>query len=244
MDHGNRMGEGVAMRLVRWLAFLLIVAAPGCGSVVKKPVSLQTVPAPEAGWEYKIQVGDELEVKFFFNQDLNEKVTVRPDGRISLQLVGEIVTAGQTPRELTNTLKQEYARELANPELTVIVRSFAAQRVYVGGEVSRPGEFQLVRSLTVLQAVAMAQGFKDTARMSEVVVIRRNVDRTPLVIPLNVKLAINGTDLAQDMALMPYDVVFVPKSAIANLNKFVEMYIRQMIPVNFGFRLEPQDFRR
>jgi hypothetical protein len=79
--------------------------------------------------------------------------------------------------------------------------------------------------------------------MSEVVVIRRNVDRTPLVIPLNVKLAINGTDLAQDLALMPYDVVFVPRSAIANLDKWVDQYVRQIIPVNFGFRLEPQDFR-
>jgi protein involved in polysaccharide export with SLBB domain len=224
-----------------WLAFLLIVGTSGC-AVVKKPTRPEALPpaqaAPEAGWEYKLQIGDEADVKFFFNPNLNEHVVVRPDGRISLQLVGEIVAAGLTPRELTSQLKQEYSHELSNPELTVIVRTFSAQRVFVGGEVAKPGEFQLVGSLTVLQAVAMAQGFKDTARLAEVIVIRHNVDRTPLAIPVNVKHAINGTDLSQNMALMPYDVVYVPRSTIANVNKWMDEYIRKNIPVNFAFRYD------
>jgi len=232
----------MVMRLVRWLALLLIVATTGCGAVVKKPAQLGALPpsrlSPEAGWEYTINVGDELDVKFFFNPDLNEHVVVRPDGRISLQLVPEIVAAGLTPRELTTQLKQGYAGELSNPELTVIMRTFAAQKVFVGGEVTKPGEFHLVRSLTVLQAVSMAQGFTDTARLSEVIVIRRNVDRTPLVVPVNLKHAIDGTDTAQDMTLMPFDVVYVPKSAIANVNKFLDQYIRKNIPVSFAFRYD------
>jgi protein involved in polysaccharide export with SLBB domain len=229
------------------MAVALISCALGCATV-QRPASLASLPRPdlappEAGWEYKIHVGDELDVKFFFNAELNERVTVRPDGRISLQLVPEIVAAGLTPRVLTERLKEAYSPELSKPELTVIVRSFSAQRVYVGGEVERPGEVRLAGTLTALQAVAMAAGFRDTARLTEVIVIRRNPDRTPLVIPVNLKRAIDGTDLHQDIALMPYDVVYVPKSTLANINKFVDQLIRKNIPVNFGFavRLDPED---
>lgn len=225
----------------------LMASGIGCATV-QKPTRLKSVPradlAPrEAGWEYEIHVGDELDVKFFFNPELNERVIVRPDGRISLQLVPEIVVAGLTPRGLTERLKEEYSRELSKPELTVIVRTFSAQRIYVGGEVEKPGEMRLTGALTTLQAVAMAAGFKDTARLSEVIVIRRNPDRTPLVIPVNLKHAIDGSDVGQDVALLPYDVVYVPKSTLANVNKFVDQFLRQNIPVNFGFavRLDPQN---
>jgi protein involved in polysaccharide export with SLBB domain len=225
-----------------WSLLLLTAAASACAPVVKNPTPLRMVPAPEPGWEYKLHVGDELDVKFFFNPDLNERLIVRPDGRISLQLVPEIVAAGMTPRELTDLLKQEYSKELSNPELTVIVRSFAAQVVFVGGEVEKPGELRLVGPLTILQAVSVAQGFKPTARMSEVIVIRRNPDRTPLVVAVNLQRAIDGSDLAQDLALTPYDIVFVPRSPIANLSKFVDQYLRQNIPINFSiaYRIDPQ----
>ena len=230
--------KGVASLWKVGLLGAFIASGLGCATVHKgaKPESL---PAPdlahEAGWEYKIQIGDELDVKFYFNPDLNEHFTVRPDGRISLQLVPEIMAAGLTPRALTDLLKQEYSHELSKPELTVIVRTFSAQKIFVAGEVDKPGEMKMVGHLTALQAVAMAQGFKDTARQSEVIVIRRNPDRTPLVIPVNLKHAIDGTDVGQDIALMPYDVVFVPRSTIANVNKFVDQFIRKNIPINFGF---------
>jgi protein involved in polysaccharide export with SLBB domain len=194
--------------------------------------------APAPGWEYRIQPGDELDVKFYYSPELNEHLTVRPDGRISLQLVPETVAAGLTTRELTERLKAEYARELSNPELTVMVRTFSAQRIYVGGEVERPAEIRLTPSLTVLQAVQMAQGFKDSARVSAVILIRRNIDGTPLIIPVNLKRVIDGTDVRQDLALMPFDVVYVPRSAIGNVNRWVDQYIRKNIPVSFGFRTD------
>jgi protein involved in polysaccharide export with SLBB domain len=221
------------------LASALIASAVACATV-RRPTPLGSLPVadtpPKQGdWQYKIHVGDELDVKFFFNAELNEHLTVRPDGRISLQLVPEIVAAGLTPGELAQRLKDEYSGELSKPELTVIMRSFGAQQVYVGGEVEKPGEMRLTGTLTALQAVAIAAGFKDTARLTEVIVIRRNPDRTPLVIPVNLKRALDGTDVGQDIALMPYDVLYVPKSTLANVNKFVDQLIRKNIPLNFGF---------
>jgi len=240
----TRTRRWLSMRRLSGCSFSVVLGllvTAGCATVSNptkvsnlKPAELSLPP----DWEYKIQVGDHVDVKFFFNPDLSEQLVVRPDGRISLQLVPEIKAAGLTPRELTEALKREYSRELAKPELTVIVRTFSAQRIFVGGEVGKPGDKPLVGPITVLQAVAMAEGFKETARITEVIVIRRRPDGRPLVMPVNIKAAISGVDVSQDLALMPYDVVYVPRSTMANANLFVDQFIRKMIPVSFGFRVD------
>ncbi|MGH9381484.1 MAG: polysaccharide biosynthesis/export family protein [Thermoanaerobaculia bacterium] len=196
-------------------------------------------PEVESGPEYVIQDGDVLAVKFFFNPELNEEVTVRPDGRISLQLVPEMLAAGRTPSDLTRSLETLYARELDSPEISVIVRSFSAQRVYVDGEVNRGGELDLVNGLTVLGAIASAQGMTDRAYKEQVVLIRRGEDGRPMASELNVEQMRKGR--APDPLLMPYDVVFVPMTKISIWNRWVDQYIRNSIPVSFGFRIDVVD---
>ena len=198
-----------------------------------QPQTLQTRRNP--GPEYRIQVGDQLDIKFFYNSELNEQVTVRPDGRISLQLVHEIMATGLTPSELTQLLTQKYALELKKPEITVIVRSFGAHRIYVDGEVAKPGLFPLVGFTTALQAISQAGGMKDTARRSQVVIIRRGEGDKPLVFQVDLGKAIDSTDISQDIALKPFDVVFVPRSVISNINIWIDQYIRKNIPVSTGF---------
>lgn len=225
----------------RLSVLLGLLITTGCATVSKPTKVADLKPAElsvPADWEYKIQPGDKIDIKFYFNPDLSEQLVVRPDGRISLQLIPEIRAAGLTPRELTEALKQAYSAELAKPELTVIVRTFTAQRIFVGGEVGKAGEQPLIGPVTVLHAIAMAEGFTDSARTTEVIVIRRRPDSRALVIPVNIKAAISGADLGQDLALMPYDVVYVPRSSMARANLFVEQFIKKMIPVTFGFRLD------
>jgi protein involved in polysaccharide export with SLBB domain len=214
-----------------------------CASGVKNRASVESpslannpgIQAPSyPEQEYKIQVGDQLDIKFFYNRDLNEQVVVRPDGRISLQLVGEIMTANLTPIELTQMLIEKYATELKNPEITVIVRSFNAHKVYVDGEVSKPGLLNLTGSMTVLQSISQAGGFKESAQVRDVTIIRRGADNRPEVISVDIKKILNGEDLSQDLILMPYDIVYVPKSPIANINRWVDQYIRKNIPTSFG----------
>jgi protein involved in polysaccharide export with SLBB domain len=226
------------------IQLILILLLTACSTVVKNPMpvdyrAIQTTPFTEQ--EYQIQIGDQLDIKFFYNPELNEQVTVRPDGRISLQLVHEIMTAGLTPTQLTHVLKEKYANELQRLEITVIVRSFSGQKIFVDGEVAKPDMFPLVGFMTVLQAISRAGGMKDTARPSEVVVIRRNVDNKPMVISVNLKKAIDGTNMGQDIALKPFDVVYVPKSPIANVNVWVDQYIRKNIPIytGFGYNVNP-----
>jgi len=205
--------------------------------VVKNPTPLhhQAVQASlNSEKEYRIQVGDQLDIKFFYNPELNEQVTVRPDGRISLQLVHEVMVAGLTPSELTQRLKQKYAPELKKPEIAVIVRSFGAYKIYVDGEVNKSGMFPIVGYMTVLQAISQAGGMKDTARSSEVVIIRRGEFNKPLAFQVNLRKVVDSTDMSQDIALQPFDIVYVPKSAIANVNTWVDQYIRKNIPIDFS----------
>lgn len=196
-------------------------------------------PEVESRPEYVIQQGDVLGIKFFFNPELNEEVTVRPDGRISLQLVPELVAAGRTPSDLTRSLRELYGRELDSPEISVIVRSFSAQRVYVDGEVNQAGELELVDGLTVLGAIASAEGLTDRGRKEGVLLIRRGEDGVPRVAELNMQRTRRG--LARDPMLQPYDVVYVPMTAVTNLNKWIDQYIRQNVPVSFGFRLDIEE---
>ena len=216
------------------LCFSLLFA---CGPVVKHPSPLVVMNPSLQATEYQIQKGDQLDVRFYGSPELNEQVTVRPDGRISLQLAPELKAAGSTPAELTRRLNSEYSSELRNPRITVIVTSFGSNKVYVGGEVGRPGIMDLTGTTTVLQSITASGGLLDTARIKEVVIIRKSLQQgaqKPLIFTVNLEDVVNGSDMAQDMTLMPYDIVFVPKSTIANLNVWVDQYIRRMIPAPFG----------
>jgi protein involved in polysaccharide export with SLBB domain len=187
---------------------------------------------------YLIQIGDEIEVRFRYNPEFSDKLLVRPDGRITLPLIDEVKVVGLTPEKLKKQLTERYSEELKQPDLTVIVRAVANQKVFVDGEVWRAGLVPLAGGpLTVMQAIAQAGGFKDSARRTEVIVIRRNVDGPYFTSVVDVTKAIDGSDKTQDISLMPYDIVYVPKSRIAEVNKWVDQYIRQMLPIPIQYGL-------
>ncbi|HAA03494.1 MAG TPA: sugar transporter [Syntrophobacteraceae bacterium] len=200
----------------------------GCGGpVVKQPVPLGSPqlqgPFPEQ--EYRLQVGDQLDVKFFYNPELNEAVVVRPDGRISLQLVHEVKAVDMTPAELRAQLMEKYSKDLAKPEVAVIVKAVGGNKVFVDGEVGGPKTVDLIGPMTVMQGIAIAGGLKTTARTDEVVLIRRGLDHKPVVTTINLAKVVDGTDLSQDLTLAPYDIVFVPRSKIADVALWFEMYM-------------------
>jgi polysaccharide export outer membrane protein len=187
--------------------------------------------------EYVIEVGDTLDIKFMYNMELNElAVPVRPDGRISLQLAHDMPAAGLTPTQLRKTLNEKYSVELKKPEIAVIVRAFGGHKVFVDGEVVFPGPVDFKGRMTLFQALSQARGLRETARLSNVIVIRKDFEGKPMAANLDMRKVINGTDLGQDIALMPYDIVYVPKSHIANWLKFVDEYINRAVPGGFpGF---------
>jgi len=187
---------------------------------------------------YLIQPGDELDIRFFHTPLLNTVLPVRPDGIISMPYAQAVKAAGRTPEDVSRDLAASYGKVLNDPEVAVIVRSFSDYKVHVGGRVVRPGVFPLSGPLTVTQAIFQAGGFQQEAWLSQTLIIRKKPDGQPMVICVDLWDALEGRDLRQDLQLRPWDVVYVPDSAIALVNKFVDLYIRKNIPANFGFRFD------
>ena len=224
------------MTMTTWLrAIALALLAGACGPVLQAPTPANVVNSEQAAFlaqPYRIRAGDALEVKHRLAVELNDVAVVRPDGRISLPLIPSMTAAGLTSDELEASLRQAYARDLRNVELSVLVRSFATQRVYVGGEVDRPGMIDLVDGQTVMQAVYAAGGMKPTARTNEVVVLRQSDATHRLAFAVNLDDVVSGSDLGQDTRLLPLDTVIVPRSDIAKVNLWVEQYMRNVLPFN------------
>lgn len=221
-----------SLSILMHVLITLLLAA--CATTVTNPVPLQGTPhlSGPVAKEYRIKPGDLLDIKLFYNPELNEQVTVRPDGRISLQLANDVMASGLTPSELTEQLKKRYAAEIGKPEITVIVRTFTFQRVFVDGEVNKAGIIPLTDPMTVMQSISQAGGVKDTAYLKGVIVIRRTVDNKVVATQVNLADALDNTEMSQDIALMPNDIIYVPKSTIANINVWVDQYIRKNIPIS------------
>jgi len=233
-----------AKRGIYILPFAVIFLLMGCSSApdIPKASELTTAPEPKIPRTYLIQPRDELDIKFFYNPELNETVTVRPDGKISLQLVDDLQAAGESPSQLDKMLTQAYARELKEPKITVIVRSFTGQQVFVGGEVNTQGVVEFTTGMTPLQAVINAGGFKETAKPEETIIIRKGQDNRPIPVRVDLENAYYGKNGATPFQLKPFDIVYVPKSTIAKANKFVEQYIQKLLlfrgfSVNFGYEI-------
>lgn len=207
-----------------------------CTTTVNNPVPLATVnqmSQKAATTDYKITRGDELDLRFVYTPELNTSATVRPDGKISAPLIGDIMVAGQSTTQLSESLKRAYGEQVKRPDVAINVRNFAAQRVFIGGEVGLPGAQPIVGQMSVLQAVMMAQGMRETAA-EHAVIVRRGENNERLVFSVNLEDIIEGKDTTQDVLLEPFDVVVVPRSGVANVNLWVDQYIRNNLPINFG----------
>jgi polysaccharide export outer membrane protein len=220
----------------------LILAMAGCQTT--KPVAdSQLTVAPAADLEPRpepvpllnLGPGDVLDFKFFNTPELNDSQTVRPDGKIMLQLIGEVTAQGKTPEELRAELIKRYTPELRNPEVAVIVRSLSDRRVYVGGEVNKPGIIPMPGRLTALEAIIEAGDFKmETAKLKSVVVIRQREGKFRGSV-IDLSGTPNG-EAGPPFSLQPRDIIYVPEAAIVKVDRWVDQYIYKIFPVrNIGF---------
>jgi len=212
----------------------------GCAQTESNIPPIPEVPVPISSGlatlpPYRVQVGDLLDVKLFLNPELNEEVVVRPDGMISTTLAEEVPAYNRTPAQISAALKDRYRSTLTNPQISVIVHTFAPNRIYVAGEVNSPGEFVTVGpNLTVSQAIARAGGVRLSAAQGGVFVIRRGADDKPEVFRVNYLDVISGKDPMGDARLAQYDVVYVPRTGIYEAYTFWNQFVQQFVPINWG----------
>lgn len=186
--------------------------------------------ATAADQDYIIQPADQLDIDFYLNPEFNDSVTVRPDGKITLRVVGDIQASGLTPVRLANELNRDYVRELRSPGAIVHVKNMPGRLVYVDGQVGKPGAVPLEPGMTALQAIADAGGLTDEAG-SHAVLIRRDACGTPAGSKIDLKAAVKDPGSEEDIALAPRDILTVPRSGIANLDLWVAQYVRNLLPV-------------
>jgi polysaccharide export outer membrane protein len=159
---------------------------------------------------YVIGANDVLAVSVWKEPDVSRSVPVRSDGKISLPLVGELQAGGQTPQQLEQEITKRLRNYISEPEVTVIVTDSKSQKVNILGMVVRPGAYLLTSATTVLDAVAMAGGFKDFAKQKSMYVLRQAPDGTQKRIPFNYKDVIKGKNPEQNIRLQAGDTVVIP----------------------------------
>jgi protein involved in polysaccharide export with SLBB domain len=239
----TRNGSNVA-RLVGLVVMASLLGACSMGAAPSSTMDLKqsayVMPeAVESKGDYKIRPGDAIEIRFYYHPDHNQdNVLVQQDGKIELPLVGEVKAADITPNQLSQELKRRYSGNLRDPEIAVRVKTentINQSRVWVGGEVAKVGFVNHRPGMTVVQAVFEAGGFKDTAAIDSVVLLRK-VGEPNEYKPSKIDVAkvIEEGETAGNILLGPSDILVVPKTGIAKLNQYVEQYIIKMMPIRLS----------
>ena len=219
------------------LAFAILLTCAGCSptldSAMDRPASF--APWTDVAEEYRFRPGDEMDVRLLYNPEISDRVRVAPDGRISLALIGSVLAEGKTVDQLSGDLRVKFAKEVRRPDVLVIGRQFESQRIFIGGEVTTPGVITVPGRLGVLEAILTVGGFRDTAWLSQVVLIRRSPNGQPMLRTVDLNALISTGQKSEDVPLQPYDIVFVPRTPIADVDLFVTKYIRGVLPFDSNF---------
>jgi polysaccharide export outer membrane protein len=217
------------------MCFAILLILSGCADPVVNPAPLDEIKPAASNLEpapYKIGMGDEIEIKFFFAPELNDKMQVRPDGKISIMFAQDVQAAGQTPEQLADAIKKALASHVKQLDLVVIVRNFGSQRVFIGGEVFKPGPVQLAAPESMLQVLTEAGWITPHAGPEKIILVRRNPGGKESLYPVEVDKLISGEDLSQNIIVKPGDFILVPPSDSVAADRWVDRNIRQILPFN------------
>lgn len=170
----------------------------------------KSAPAAVDPAGYVIGPDDILAVNVWKETEISRNVQVRPDGKISLPLVGEVQAAGLQPLQLQSQIANKLQAYLSNPEVTVIVQEVKSKKFNIIGEVQRPGTYALTNATTVLDGLALSGGFRDFAKQSKIYVLRVQADGSRARLPFNYKRVVKGKNLDQNVSLQNGDTIVVP----------------------------------
>ncbi|HUJ95574.1 MAG TPA: polysaccharide biosynthesis/export family protein [Terriglobales bacterium] len=170
---------------------------------------------------YRLQASDVVEVDFTFAPEYDQTISVQPDGFITLRGTQDLYAAGLTLAELRQKICQSYAGLLHEPEVSIVLKDFERPYFVASGQVVRPGKYELHGDATVTEALAMAGGFTEAAKHSEVILFRRvSGDRVETRV-LNVKEMLNARNLAEDVRLRAGDMLWVPQNRISKIRRYL-----------------------
>lgn len=207
-----------ALALIACLSFAFVISVAGqngthTASTAAGSATAAASPPIEGelgGESFVIGTGDVLAINVWKETEISRVVPVRSDGRISLPLVGELQASGQTPKQLETQITAKLKDYVSEPEVTVIVQEIKSQKFNVLGMVMRPGSYALSKPMTVIDAIAMAGGFRDFAKQKNIYVLRRTTDGKDVRLPFNYKDVVKGQKPEQNVQLESNDTIVVP----------------------------------
>ncbi|MFD2251062.1 protein involved in polysaccharide export with SLBB domain [Pseudochelatococcus lubricantis] len=244
----------MAVMLKHARAAMAATLLAGCAAVDRNETALSTgqnltfVEANTEGfvaWSdtappvYRVGPGDRLKIKFLLTQEMDEDVIVSPDGHIGLRATGQVRATGRTLPELETLIRAVSRRTVADQQVVVSIEEAVSSRIYIGGAVRNPGSMQLTdMRINALHAVLLAGGFTDDARLGQIAVIRRSPEGKAMLRTLDIRAVIE-TGGVEDIALQPGDVIYVPRSSIAEVNLWVDQFINKVVPFqrSFGYTI-------
>jgi polysaccharide export outer membrane protein len=196
-------------------------AKPASTSQVARNVTAASAPVlHERDARYQLRRGDSFDIEFAFSPEMNQTVTVQPDGYITAKVIGGLRAEGLTIPQLTDSLKSAYAHILNDPVITIVLKDFEKPYFIAAGQLGRPGKYDLRSDLTVTEAVAIAGGFNDKAKHSEVVLFRPAPNGMFETRIINVKKLLASRELSEDVHLQPGDLLFVPRTKFQRFSGF------------------------
>lgn len=212
----------------------IVLVLSGCS---RNPPPAPTVPlpaleasaaAPVGDTQYRLQPGDTLRVKFLYHPEMDVKLPVRPDGKITLQAAGELDAKGMTTDQLAEEIRQKSSDRLRDPEVTVIVAEVGDQGIYVGGEVRNPGVVKYRRGMTPLEAILNRGGFTDFARIDYVVHLMAQHEE---YVATRVDLSHSLQGEGENVHLAANDMLYVPRNSIGDVTTFIRLYVHSFLPI-------------
>jgi len=238
------MQGGFMMKRIGWLAEISIVAVASLGYAAAQQTSpsgaaqmvaassTSTVSAPTSATatvpqlqprdsRYRLCAGDSFDVSFELSPEFNQTVTVQPDGFVTLKSVGDVKVLDQNVPQLTQTLREAYGKILNDPLIVVVLKDFQKPYFIADGQIGHPGRYEMRGNLTLTEAIAVAGGFTDMAKHSQVRLYRRVDDQWMFAKVFNLKEMEQKGDLHEDPLLHPGDMLFVPKNALSKIKPFL-----------------------
>jgi polysaccharide export outer membrane protein len=204
------------MRKAMLGVLFLIVTSAGFGEQPQAQLVTRDQP-------YRLQPSDVLDLEYEYTPEYNQTVTVGPDGTVTLRLVGSVKVEGLSLDEATSAIKAKASVPLNNPELSLTLKEFVKPHFTIYGEVQNPGVYDMHGGVTVLQAIAMSGGEKETSKQTQVVLLRKvNGDMAEVKV-INTKTMSTAEGVREDFALKPDDMIIVPKNKLGKIEPYVRV---------------------
>ena len=185
--------------------------------------------------EYALYPGDQIDIVVPSAPELSRTLTVGPDGRVVMPMTKPVMAAGKTMPDVAAALSAQLATQLRDPRVDVTPRAYAPQQIFVGGEVGQQGTYTLPGPVGALEAVFMAGGFSTSAQTNHVVILRRHQNGRMMARLIDFRDGLNNPrTLADTVQLRRGDIIFVPRSDVAEVGLFMQQYVRNALPVDIG----------